>query len=81
MNTILNYDVDCLVASPAVSFDAAERALWNMYSEKAEKFDERLAKNWKGDLDAILIFVRSFHLDSLSAAHLPTGRLVCSPPA
>ncbi|KAJ7595250.1 hypothetical protein C8J56DRAFT_921933 [Mycena floridula] len=31
-----------------------------LYSEEAEKYDKGLALNWKGDMDAILIFAGLF---------------------
>ncbi|KAJ7595294.1 hypothetical protein C8J56DRAFT_1115041 [Mycena floridula] len=40
--------------------DAAERRLWALYSEEAAKYDKGLALNWKGDMDAILIFAGLF---------------------
>ncbi|KAJ7595296.1 hypothetical protein C8J56DRAFT_883517 [Mycena floridula] len=40
--------------------DAAERRLWALYSDEAGKYDKGLALNWKGDMDAILIFAGLF---------------------
>ncbi|KAJ7595303.1 hypothetical protein C8J56DRAFT_1159835 [Mycena floridula] len=40
--------------------DAAERRLWALYSEESAKYDKGLALNWKGDMDAILIFAGLF---------------------
>ncbi|KAJ7577949.1 hypothetical protein C8J56DRAFT_970040 [Mycena floridula] len=42
------------------TYDSAERELWSMYTTTASRFDESLAKNWKGDMDAILIFAGLF---------------------
>lgn len=49
------------------SFDAAEIKLWSMYIEQAEKTDQVLAGNWKGQTDSTLIFVRL--LDHALLAH------------
>ncbi|KAJ7577950.1 hypothetical protein C8J56DRAFT_970041 [Mycena floridula] len=42
------------------TFDSAERELWSMYTTAASQYDKSLAKNWKGDMDAILIFAGLF---------------------
>ncbi|KAJ7595308.1 hypothetical protein C8J56DRAFT_1159837 [Mycena floridula] len=45
---------------PRTNVDAAERRLWALYSDEAGKYDKGLALNWKGDMDAILIFAGLF---------------------
>ncbi|EEB87591.1 hypothetical protein MPER_15010, partial [Moniliophthora perniciosa FA553] len=34
--------------------------IWNVYLAEAEKDDRKLAANWKGDMDALLIFAGLF---------------------
>ncbi|KAJ7595287.1 hypothetical protein C8J56DRAFT_381698 [Mycena floridula] len=45
---------------PRTNVDVAERRLWALYSDEAGKYDKGLALNWKGDMDAILIFAGLF---------------------
>jgi hypothetical protein len=40
-------------------YDDPSANLWSTYLSKSEKYDKTMAQNWKGDMDAILIFVRS----------------------
>lgn len=34
--------------------------IWSVYVSEAEREDRTLALSWKGDMDALLIFVRLF---------------------
>ncbi|KAF8167459.1 hypothetical protein B0H34DRAFT_792182 [Crassisporium funariophilum] len=42
------------------SYDDPSANLWSAYLSKSEKYDKTLALNWKGDMDAILIFAGLF---------------------
>ncbi|KAK7058641.1 embryonic skeletal system development [Paramarasmius palmivorus] len=41
-------------------YDDPSTKIWNVYLTEVEKDDEKLAANWKGDMDAILIFAGLF---------------------
>ncbi|KAF8963928.1 hypothetical protein BDZ97DRAFT_1919458 [Flammula alnicola] len=42
------------------SYDDPSANLWSTYLSKSEKYDKTMAQNWKGDMDAILIFAGLF---------------------
>lgn len=50
-----------------VSSSHPSNKIWSVYVSEAERQDRTLALSWKGDMDALLIFVRLFRL--LSAAN------------
>lgn len=41
-------------------YDDPSANLWSTYLSKSEKYDKTMAQNWKGDMDAILIFAGLF---------------------
>ncbi|TFK41930.1 hypothetical protein BDQ12DRAFT_732689 [Crucibulum laeve] len=41
-------------------YDNPSAKLWSVYLSEARKYDKALAHNWKGDMDAILIFAGLF---------------------
>ncbi|KAF5392571.1 hypothetical protein D9757_002259 [Collybiopsis confluens] len=55
--------------------DDPSARIWSIYLNNAEKDTERLAERWKGDMDAILIFVRDvlFPLPSIIEIRAQAG--------
>lgn len=45
--------------SPPRRYDDPSTKIWSLYLDQAEKNNERITESWKGDMDAILIFVSS----------------------
>ena len=53
-----------IIKSPPSSVDKSE-ALFAMYLDRADEDDKKITQRWKGECDAILIFVsRSYHPSS-----------------
>jgi hypothetical protein len=40
-------------------FDDSSNALWSLYGKEAKSYDEATIQTLKGDMDGVLIFVRS----------------------
>jgi hypothetical protein len=40
-------------------FELASAKVWGLYESEADKYDTELAETWKGQTDAMLIFVRT----------------------
>ena len=40
-------------------FELASAKVWRLYESEADKHDTELAETWKGQTDAMLIFVRA----------------------
>jgi len=50
------------------NYDDPSSKLWSVYVSEALQYDKALIESWKGDMDGILIFVRSIFF-------FPTGYL------
>jgi len=42
--------------------DEAAAKLWKVYVDQAKEYEENLLKEWKADMEALLIFVRELYL-------------------
>jgi len=40
-------------------FESAPTKVWRLYQSEADKYDTQLAETWRGQTDAMLIFVRT----------------------
>jgi hypothetical protein len=45
-------------AAPETGFESGSAKIWKLYESEADKHDTELASTWKGETDAMLIFVR-----------------------
>jgi len=42
-------------------FESASAKVWRLYESEADKHDTELAETWRGQTDAMLIFVRTLY--------------------
>ena len=50
--------------------ETASAKVWRLYGSKADKYDTELAETWKGQTDAMLIFVSAPYRPSWESLHL-----------
>jgi hypothetical protein len=50
--------------------ETASAKVWRLYGSKADKYDTELAETWKGQTDAMLIFVSAPYRSSRESLHL-----------
>jgi Family of unknown function (DUF6535) len=53
-------DVPLTPPAPETGFESSSVKVWKLYESEADKHDTELAATWKGETDAMLIFVREF---------------------